>query len=115
MTFEPTQALPLVLITGFILYRYLGFRKVRKAIPGLLSQGAIIVDVRTEAEYNGAHRPGSINIPLNHFDRRCLELKKETPVILCCASGTRSGIAAGVLRAKGFETVLNAGPWTNIP
>ncbi len=114
MTFEPTQALPLVLITGFILYRYLGFRRARSAIPGLLNRGAVIVDVRTEAEYNGAHRPGSINIPLNQFDSRCSELKKDVPVILCCASGARSGIAAGVLRAKGFE-VLNAGPWTNIP
>ena len=115
MNFEPAHLLPLALILGFILYRSLGFRRARKAIPEMLKAGAVIVDVRTPSEYGSGHHPGSINIPLNRFDSRCEELKRETPVILCCASGARSGIAAGVLRAKGFPQVLNAGPWTNIP
>jgi phage shock protein E len=115
MNFEPVQALPLVLISGLLAYRYFRFRKVRKALPDLLAQGALIVDVRTPNEFNGAHHPDSINLPLDRFDSACRDLKKEVPVILCCASGTRSAIAAGVLRAKGFEKVLNAGPWTNVP
>jgi rhodanese-related sulfurtransferase len=36
-------------------------------------------------------------------------------VIVCCASGTRSAIARLRLRKQGFERVLNAGPWHNLP
>jgi len=39
---------------------------------------------------------------------------KARPLIVCCASGTRSGIAVRVLKSAGFLDVINAGPWTNI-
>ncbi|OGR59095.1 MAG: hypothetical protein A2X36_16900 [Elusimicrobia bacterium GWA2_69_24] len=82
-------------------------------MPELLARGAVIVDVRSPGEFAGGNRPGSINIPLDELPARAKELDPSKPVIVCCASGTRSGIARGILMAKGFREVLNAGPWTN--
>ena len=39
------------------------------------------------------------------------KIKKDKPVIVCCASGMRSGAAKGVLQSNGFTQVYNAGSW----
>ncbi|MGI8893320.1 MAG: rhodanese-like domain-containing protein [Bacteroidia bacterium] len=73
-----------------------------------------IIDVRTSAEFNGANTPGSINIPLNEISARLDELKSmKKPLILCCASGGRSGQAASFLSRQGLEC-YNAGSWIDV-
>ncbi|AMS26502.1 sulfurtransferase [Bacteroidetes bacterium UKL13-3] len=73
-----------------------------------------IIDVRTPAEYMGGHVAGSINIPLNEVPHRVDEIKtKELPIILCCASGNRSGQATCFLSAQGIECI-NAGSWMDV-
>lgn len=94
-------------------YRTYKFARAKKELPALLSEGGIIVDVRTPQEFQTASNPKSINIPLDRFLASVGELPKEKPVILCCASGARSGAAAAILKSQGFQRVLNAGPWTN--
>jgi phage shock protein E len=105
------------LVPGFFLaflgWRFWRFRLVRRQLPGLLAEGAVIVDVRSPAEFAGGANPGSRNIPLEEIAAACAQLDPGKPVIVCCASGTRSAMAAGVLRAKGFGKVVNAGPWKN--
>ena len=100
-------------VAGFILWRFLKFRRVRSQIPLLLKRGAVIVDVRTRNEYSSAAREGSINIPLDELKNGLKRLDRDKPVILCCASGTRSGLAAKLLKSQGFTTVINAGTWRN--
>src|SRR5687768_3974210 len=57
-----------------------------------------IVDVRTAAEFSGGNVSGSVNIPLHEIPNRLDELKKlNHPLILCCASGGRSGQAHAYL------------------
>lgn len=58
--------------------------------------------------------PGSINIPLPEIGSRIHELPKDKDIVLFCASGTRSGMAALLLRQKGFSKVHNAGTWINV-
>lgn len=94
-------------------WRFWGYSRVKRRMPELLRRGAVVVDVRSPAEYAGGARPGSLNIPLSELQERCTALDKARPVVVCCASGTRSGLAARVLRAMGFKEVVNAGPWTN--
>lgn len=79
-------------------------------IPELLKAGAIIVDVRSEAEFQSSHNPNSINIPLDRLNSDFHKIDKNKKVILCCASGSRSGIGLRILRSKGFE-VYNGGSW----
>lgn len=80
----------------------------------ILENKGTIVDVRTPSEFMGGNVVGSVNIPLNEIPYRLDELKSmSSPVILCCASGNRSGQAEGYLTANGFSCV-NGGSWLNI-
>lgn len=70
---------------------------------------AIVIDVREQTEYAQGHIQNARHIPLGEFDRRLSELEKfkASPVILCCASGTRSRSAGAKLKKAGFENVFN--------
>jgi rhodanese-related sulfurtransferase len=72
-------------------------------------EDALIVDVRSMAEYNGGHILNAVNIPLNGFKDQMgpLEKHKERPIITCCRTGSRSGMAVKLLRKSGFERVHN--------
>lgn len=73
-----------------------------------------IIDVRTAAEFKGGHVPGSINIPLNELDRRLLKLRQmKSPIIACCASGNRSGVAVRKLNDLNVKAI-NGGSWQNV-
>ena len=80
----------------------------------LLKEGALIVDVRTPAEYLSGHIKGSLNIPLDQIGTKIAFLKgKNVPIITVCRSGNRSGAAAGVLKSNGIE-VHNGGAWDSL-
>ena len=83
-------------------------------IEELLARGAIIVDVRTEREFRTGHVKGSLNIPLDKLHKNISKLKKDKPIITCCASGMRSSTAKNILKNSGFTEVYNAGSWTSI-
>ena len=70
-----------------------------------------IVDVRTPGEFIGGHVEGSINIPLSEVTTRIEELKTMQPLVLCCASGGRSGQATTYLAEQGLD-VTNGGGWS---
>ena len=73
-----------------------------------------IIDVRTPLEFMGGSVFGAVNIPLNEIPHRIDELKSmKTPLILCCASGMRSGQAADFLTQKGL-TCINGGSWFEV-
>lgn len=73
-----------------------------------------IIDVRTPGEFMGGNVTGSINIPLNEIPRRVDELKSmEQPIVLCCASGARSGRASEYLQSLGIQCE-NGGSWLEV-
>jgi phage shock protein E len=73
-----------------------------------------IVDVRTREEFMGGNVNESINIPLQEIQQRLGELKSlKTPLVLCCASGGRSAVAANFLSSQGIECV-DGGSWLNV-
>ena len=80
----------------------------------LIVNGAVIVDVRSSGEYSSGHLKKSVNIPLDTLKIKLGKLKKETPVITCCASGMRSSMAKKTLLANGFVQVHNGGSWYNL-
>ena len=80
----------------------------------LVSKGAVIIDVRSAGEYKAGHVQGSKNYPLDNIRSKVAELKKMSkPVITVCRSGSRSGIAKGILKSAGIE-VYNGGAWTSL-
>lgn len=85
-------------------------------ILDLIKAGAKIVDVRSPEEYEDEHYDGAVNIPVNEIQARAAELGgPETPVVLYCASGARSGYAARLLASAGFKKVVNAGGLYDMP
>ena len=73
----------------------------------LPKNGLIIVDVRGKNEYDTKHIAGAKHIPLGHLPRRMNELPKDHTLVMQCASGYRSQIAASYLRAHGFDDVVS--------
>lgn len=81
----------------------------------LVKNGAVILDVRSKAEYAGGHIKGSINIPLDQLSGKLSRLKdKNQTVITCCASGIRSASAKALLQKNGYTQVLNGGGWSSL-
>ena len=73
-----------------------------------------IVDVRSSGEFMGGNVANSVNIPLQELEGRLDELKSLTqPLILCCASGNRSGMAQQMLSSIGMEC-YNGGGWMDV-
>lgn len=73
-----------------------------------------VVDVRTPGEFMGGHVAGSINIPLQEIQERLDEIKAlPQPIVLCCASGNRSGQATYFLKQQGIDC-SNGGSWLEV-
>ena len=108
------QYWPLMLFALWFGYKWWSARKVVGMLPALKKDGATLVDVRSAAEFASGSAPGSINIPLQELGSRLKEIPASTPVVLCCASGTRSGMAKMVLKKNGYQKVFNIGKWSNL-
>ncbi|MBS1946514.1 MAG: rhodanese-like domain-containing protein [Bacteroidetes bacterium] len=80
----------------------------------LISEGAVVLDVRTKGEYAGGHVKNSVNIPLNELQGKLGKLKKDKAIITCCASGMRSASAKNILKSNGFTDVHNGGSWMSV-
>ncbi len=83
-------------------------------ITELKARGAQMIDVRTSAEFSSGHAAGSTNIPLDRLGDRLKELDRDRPILVCCATGSRSAMAKTLLERAGFSEVHNAGPWTSL-
>lgn len=78
------------------------------------NQAKTIIDVRTPAEFQGGHVAGSINIPLQEVQSKLEVIKSmDQPIILCCASGNRSGQATNFLKSCGVDCE-NGGSWLDV-
>jgi phage shock protein E len=103
------------LVAAIALKRLLTTVSTKRKIPSLLKEGAVIVDVRSPGEFSSGNAAGSRNIPLGDLERGTKDLDPNRWIIVCCASGTRSGMARRWLRRHGFLHVLNGGSWRNLP
>lgn len=74
---------------------------------------ATIIDVRSRGEFMGGHVAGSKNIPLDEISERLDEFKSMKNIVLCCASGNRSGQATAYLKQNGIECA-NGGSWMDV-
>lgn len=108
------QYWPFLALATWLGYKWWNTRQVAAKLPQLRQAGAMFVDVRSPQEFEQAHAPGTVNIPLQQLGARLAEIPTSAPVVVCCASGTRSGMARMLLKKNGFDAVYNAGPWTKL-
>ena len=96
------------------IFDFLGLSGKTEKVNDLLNDGAIIIDVRSQSEYEGGHINNSKNVPLEKIDSYFGEWKKsEQAVVFCCASGIRSGAATKKAKTAGIKAT-NGGGWSSL-
>lgn len=105
-----TLAIAAVVVTLWLLLKRRGLANA-DTVRNLQSAGAPLIDVRTAPEFQSGSLPGAIHIPL---DRIRDELPRRfpdrgAPILLHCASGTRSGLARAWAMGLGYRNVHNLG------
>ena len=73
----------------------------------MVGEPPLVVDVRTEREWSEQRIDGSVNVPLSRLAERLDELPRDRPLVVHCASGYRSAIAASLLQREGFALVAD--------
>lgn len=68
---------------------------------------AVLLDVREPAEWRAGHAKGARHVPLGKLAVAMKDLPRDVPVVVVCASGARSAMAARRLGAAGFTRVHN--------
>ena len=104
-------------LTKLVMFNFLRSRSAEQPIRPTTEQvlAGTIVDVRTTSEFARDHVEGSINIPLSEVESQLAKFHQmKQPVITCCRSGNRSGIAAAQLKSHGIQAI-NGGPWNTLP
>lgn len=71
----------------------------------------VLLDVRTQEEFNNGHIPGALLLPYDEIDQKAAQLlpEKEKEIIIYCRSGRRSAIAKDSLEALGYTNVKDFG------
>jgi rhodanese-related sulfurtransferase len=69
----------------------------------LIEDGAQVVDVRTDHEWEVGRIAGATHLPLDELAERAGEIDKERPVLLYCRGGNRSTMAAAALAEAGYD------------
>ncbi len=84
-----------------------------KAAAEHLKHGAMVIDVRTAAEYTAGHLPKAVNMPLSEIEALVARkvADKNRVLLLHCQSGSRSGIAKRKLVSMGYTQTFNLGSY----
>lgn len=79
--------------------------------PVDLSEDAVIIDVRTPAEFASGHLEGAVNIDVQSpdFAAQIMELDKDGEYFVYCRTGNRSGQAISQMSQMGFQEMVNGG------
>jgi phage shock protein E len=81
-----------------------------------IQAGALVVDVRTPAEFAAGAYPGATNIPLDQIEKRLADFgDRKRAIVVYCRSGNRSGQAKVILEKHGFSDVTNGGALRDLP
>jgi len=71
----------------------------------LIDRGALIVDVRELSEWNHGHAPEAVHIPMVRVEEQLHRIPKDSDVIVCCRSGSRSSSVTTFLLSNGYKAV----------
>jgi len=115
VSIDPLTAAAVAVGAWLIIRRFLGGKAAMSTVKQKIEAGAKIVDVRTPEEFRDGGYPGAVNIPLQVLGAHLGEIPKDRPVVLYCASGGRSGLAARQLKQAGYADVTNAGGLGDMP
>lgn len=106
-------AIATLLIAGEVRRMTRGFPVVSaiRATELLNHEDAVFLDIREQSEFSDGHILNTLHIPADAIDDRIKELEKyrDRPIIVYCATGSRSLSVCASLFKRGFEKVTNLG------
>ncbi|MBU2928935.1 rhodanese-like domain-containing protein [Winogradskyella psychrotolerans] len=103
-----------VVMLFFVFNRIYRYNTIDHGLRKKIIKGAIILDVRTDSEYNKGHIEGSINMSLGTIRERYIELDSTKIYITYCSHGLRSVKVKNILKDKGFKKVFNGGAMSDL-
>ncbi len=109
----------IIIIASICLLIYVGYNiflnySVYKDVKEKYKKGAVILDVRTEREFERGHISNAVNISLGTLKEKCIGLDTNKTYITCCSHGLRSVKAMSLLKEHGFKHVYNGGAWSDL-
>jgi rhodanese-related sulfurtransferase len=93
----------------FKLFGFLGRLGIKQLSPKEFDQkkGMMILDVRTNKDYERGHIPGAIHVPLSDIGDKIKKLKKDKELVVYCENGNRSIWAIKRLMGMGYKNLFN--------
>lgn len=91
------------------LFGYLSRMGIKQISPKELDQkkGMVLLDVRTDKEYEQGHIPGAVHVPLSDVGDKIKKLKKDKEIVVFCQNGNRSIWAIKRLMGMGYKNLYN--------
>jgi rhodanese-related sulfurtransferase len=91
------------------LFGFLGRLGIKQLSPKEFEQkkGMMLLDIRTDKEYEQGHIPGSVHVPLAEIGDRVKKLKKDKELVVYCQNGSRSIWAIKRLMGMGYKNLYN--------
>ncbi|HET9153911.1 MAG TPA: rhodanese-like domain-containing protein [Solirubrobacterales bacterium] len=77
----------------------------REEARKMLDEGAQLIDVRADHEWEAGHIGGARHVPLPELPQHLDEIEKGRPVVVYCRGGNRSSMATAALRDAGYDAV----------
>jgi rhodanese-related sulfurtransferase len=77
----------------------------REEARKMVEEGAQLIDVRADHEWDAGHIAGAEHVPLPELPQRTGEIDKDRPVVVYCRGGNRSSMATAALTEAGFDAV----------
>ncbi len=105
----------ILIIISIVILISRSFKNLKKTnnIKEFIDNNAVIIDVRSESEFNSGNLEGSVNVPLKDLMYRINEFDKEKKYITVCTVGMRAESAKKFFKKRGYQ-VVNGGRWSNL-
>lgn len=103
-----------ILAALYVTYKIYSIAMLDKGLDKKIRSGAVILDVRTAAEFETGHIPNCTNIALSKLRTVDIPFDKKQVIITCCSHGLRSVKAVSVLRYRGYKRIYNGGAWPDL-
>lgn len=105
----------ILIIISIVILISRSFKNLKKTnnIKEFIDNNAVIIDVRSESEFNSGNLEGSVNVPLKDLMYRVNEFEKDKKYITVCTVGMRAESAKKFFKKRGFQ-VVNGGRWSSL-
>ena len=105
----------ILIIISIVILISRSFKNLQKTnnIKQFIDDNAVIIDVRSESEFNSGNLVGSVNVPLKDLMYRVNEFEKEKKYITVCTVGMRAESAKKFFKKRGYQ-VVNGGRWSTL-